>query len=64
MAEKLEKQLTERKQEKRKEKPSQKPKAEKAQKAAPVDTKGITVKKSEDLSEDVPTSSYFCSECD
>lgn len=35
----------------KKEKKPQKPKLEKAQKAAPVDTKGITVKKADDLAE-------------
>lgn len=51
MAEQLEKKLAERKAEKKKEKPSQKPKMDKGAKAAPVDTKGITVKKQDDLSE-------------
>lgn len=52
MAEQLEQKLAQRKQEKKKEKPSQKPKGEKSQKpAANTDTKGITVKKQDDLSE-------------
>lgn len=49
MAEKLEKDLAVRKAEKKKEKPAQKPKGEKAAKAGPVDTKGITVKKSDEV---------------
>ena len=51
MAEQLEQKLAERKAEKKKEKPSQKPKQDKGAKSQPVDTKGITVKKQDDLSE-------------
>src|ERR1700761_9081649 len=49
--EQLSQQLAERKKEKKEKKPSQKPKGEKSQKTAQVDTKGITVKKEDDLAE-------------
>lgn len=43
--------VAERSKKEKKEKKPQKPKQEQAKKAAPVDTKGITIKKSEDLAE-------------